>query len=409
VDPGGRWQTRQLHLRSALAAREAGDITLALQEVDAALAIDPDYLVAGLLRKSLADRQPPLSPREKLPDQVTPSQLEPQPPDIASARTAIHLSRVADARDALEVVDFDPAWSAIPEFASELQPDRVKRRHPMLVVAVASGVAGLIVGTLAGLATRPQRELATADAVPAAPPSGSPTFSVQPSVMAPKLSAELLEPAASAAIAPDAIVRSRTNPLPSPPAAAPPPRARIETPPPAAERMSAVAVAERPSPASPASPDSPPPPAPAVERPSATPAPVERVPEAPAAVSPRVDRPSDAPPIPAADDPALIRDVLQRYRRAYNALDARLAHSVYPGVDEVALTHAFEGLRSQSVEFEACSVDALAESARAVCRGSARYVPKIGSREPRAETRVWTFKLRKGDGNWTIESAWTSR
>jgi len=133
------------------------------------------------------------------------------------------------------------------------------------------------------------------------------------------------------------------------------------------------------------------------------------VPEAPATVSPRVDRPSDAPPIPAADDPALIRDVLQRYRRAYNALDARLAHTVYPGVDEVALTHAFEGLRSQSLEFEACSVDALAESARAVCRGSARYVPRIGSREPRAETRVWTFKLRKGDGDWTIESAWTSR
>jgi hypothetical protein len=412
VDPGSRWQTRQLHLRSALAAREVGDITLALQEVDAALAIDPDYLAARLLRKSLADRQPPLSPRQELPDQAPPSQLEPQPPDIASARTAIHLSGVADARDALEVVEFDPAWPVIPEIAAEVQPglDRVKRRHPMLLVALASGVAGLMVGTLAGLAIRPHRELATADAVRAAPPSGSPTFSVQPPVVAPRLSAELLEPAASAAIAQDAIVRSRTDSLPSPPAAPPPPRARIEPRPPAAERIfSAVAVAKRPSPASPASPDSPPPPAPAVERPSATPAPVERVPEAPATVSPRVDRPSDAPPIPAADDPALIRDVLQRYRRAYNALDARLAHTVYPGVDEVALTHAFEGLRSQSLEFEACSVDALAESARAVCRGSARYVPRIGSREPRAETRVWTFKLRKGDGDWTIESAWTSR
>ena len=106
----------------------------------------------------------------------------------------------------------------------------------------------------------------------------------------------------------------------------------------------------------------------------------------------------------------MIRDALQRYRHAYNALDARLAHAVYPGVDEAALTHAFEGLRSQSLEFEACSVDALAESsARAVCRGSARYVPKIGSREPRAEARVWTFRLRKNDGDWRIESAWTDR
>jgi hypothetical protein len=111
----------------------------------------------------------------------------------------------------------------------------------------------------------------------------------------------------------------------------------------------------------------------------------------------------------AVDDPALIRDALQRYRRAYNALDARLAHAVYPGVDEAALTHAFEGLRSQLLEFEACSVDALAESARAVCRGSARYVPKIGSREPRAETREWTFRLKKNGGDWKIESAWTNR
>jgi dienelactone hydrolase len=148
-----------------------------------------------------------------------------------------------------------------------------------------------------------------------------------------------------------------------------------------------------------------------VERPSATPAPapVERAPEAPPTVSPRIDEPSKAPLVLAADDPALIRDALQRYRRAYNALDARLAHAVYPGVDEAALTHAFEGLRSQSLEFEACTVDALAESARAVCRGSARYVPKIGSSQPRAETRVWTFRLRKNSGDWTIESAWTDR
>jgi len=114
-------------------------------------------------------------------------------------------------------------------------------------------------------------------------------------------------------------------------------------------------------------------------------------------------------PALAVDDPALIRDALQRYRRAYNALDARLAHAVYPGVDETALTHAFDGLRSQSLEFEACSVDSVGASARAVCRGLARYVTKIGSREPRSEPRVWTFRLRKDDGDWTIESAWTNR
>ena len=91
-------------------------------------------------------------------------------------------------------------------------------------------------------------------------------------------------------------------------------------------------------------------------------------PNVPAAAS-RVDPSPAARPAIVEDDPALIRDALQRYRRAYNALDARLAHAVYPGVDEAALTHAFDGLRSQSLEFEACSVDALAASARAVCRG----------------------------------------
>jgi hypothetical protein len=111
----------------------------------------------------------------------------------------------------------------------------------------------------------------------------------------------------------------------------------------------------------------------------------------------------------AVDDSALIRDALQRYRHAYNALDARLAHAVYPGVDETALARAFEGLQSQSLDFEACTVDASGVSARAVCRGSAQYVPRIGSRAPRAEPRLWTFRLRKDGRDWTIESAWTNR
>jgi hypothetical protein len=42
VDSSGRWHALQLHLKSARAAREAGDVQLALQEVDAALSIDPD-------------------------------------------------------------------------------------------------------------------------------------------------------------------------------------------------------------------------------------------------------------------------------------------------------------------------------------------------------------------------------
>jgi hypothetical protein len=36
-------------------------------------------------------------------------------------------------------------------------------------------------------------------------------------------------------------------------------------------------------------------------------------------------------------------------------------------------------------------------------------VPKIGSRYPRAEPLVWSFELRKSDGDWTIYYAKASR
>jgi hypothetical protein len=105
----------------------------------------------------------------------------------------------------------------------------------------------------------------------------------------------------------------------------------------------------------------------------------------------------------------MIRETLQRYRRAYSGLDARLVHAVYPGVDEAALARAFEETRSQSLEFDSCTLDAQDDSARAICRGSVRYVPAAGNRAPRAERRVWTFRLDKNNGDWTITSAWTNR
>jgi hypothetical protein len=113
--------------------------------------------------------------------------------------------------------------------------------------------------------------------------------------------------------------------------------------------------------------------------------------------------------VPASNEAPLIWDTLQRYRRAYNDLDARLAHAVYPGVDETALAYEFEKLLSQSLEFESCSVDAQRDSARAVCRGSAGYAPKVGSRSPRVERLVWAFRLKKDNGDWTITSARVDR
>ena len=113
--------------------------------------------------------------------------------------------------------------------------------------------------------------------------------------------------------------------------------------------------------------------------------------------------------MPATDDTTMIWETLERYRRAYSSLDAPLVHAVYPGVEETALARAFEEIRSQSLEFDSCTVDAQYDPARAVCRGSVRYVPATGNPAPRTERRVWTFRLSRNNGNWTITSGWASR
>jgi hypothetical protein len=107
----------------------------------------------------------------------------------------------------------------------------------------------------------------------------------------------------------------------------------------------------------------------------------------------------------ANNDERLVNQVLQRYRDAYAELDARSAREIWPRVDEAALARAFADLRSQQITFAACNLEVNGAAASAKCRGSMRYVPKVGSHDPRIEPRVWSFSLRKQGSNWTIESA----
>jgi hypothetical protein len=104
----------------------------------------------------------------------------------------------------------------------------------------------------------------------------------------------------------------------------------------------------------------------------------------------------------------LIQTVLQRYRSAYRALDARSAREVWPGVNEAALSHAFDGLQSQTISFEACDIRVRGSGGGATCRGTASYVPKVGSQERRVEPRTWTFVLRKIGTDWIIQSVKTN-
>jgi hypothetical protein len=194
---------------------------------------------------------------------------------------------------------------------------------------------------------------------------------------------EPARPARAAAVRPaalPAVLRDRASsepdrvltlvpPLPAPSAAAPP----VSEPPPS------VAMS------------TPPPTAPAGPPRAATPA------------AANVSAPIPTPPGP--DDEGLVKQTLQRYRHAYEGLDAHSAQAVWPAVNQAALARAFDGLASQAITFDACDVQVRGTLASATCRGTARYVPKIGSREPRVEPRVWSFALKKDGADWKIDSS----
>ena len=104
-----------------------------------------------------------------------------------------------------------------------------------------------------------------------------------------------------------------------------------------------------------------------------------------------------------------VEEVLRRYARAYDSLDASAARAVWPSVNEKQLAKAFQDLSSQNVSFENCEIDIRGAVANASCRGQASYVVKVGDRAPRTEPRTWRFELRRDGEAWKIESAETRR
>jgi hypothetical protein len=110
---------------------------------------------------------------------------------------------------------------------------------------------------------------------------------------------------------------------------------------------------------------------------------------------------------PSVNDAAAVRDVLARYRVAYEHLDARSAKQIWPSVDERALARAFDGLESQAVTFESCNVVAGDGRAIASCRGNATYVRRVGNKSLQAQSREWTFMLRRAADGWLIQAVQT--
>lgn len=117
--------------------------------------------------------------------------------------------------------------------------------------------------------------------------------------------------------------------------------------------------------------------------------------------------PSPAPPsnASAADaDRAAVRGVLERYRQAFSTLNAAGIESFWPGVNRGTVNRAFSQLERQSFEFDSCSIEVAGSTATASCAGRAAFTPRVGNRDPQVESRRWSFRLRRANNVWTIES-----
>jgi hypothetical protein len=103
-----------------------------------------------------------------------------------------------------------------------------------------------------------------------------------------------------------------------------------------------------------------------------------------------------------ASDELAVRNILVRYRSAYENLNVNAAKGVWPSVDTKALGRAFAGLQSQQFNFSNCQISVDTDRANAVCGGTARFVPRVGNKSERVEFRTWNFEMRKADDQWMI-------
>jgi tetratricopeptide (TPR) repeat protein len=405
------WKRVKAHLAEAHASLEAGEPDRALEAVDRALAIDPNYLAANALRQRIttAEWTPvPSSPVPAARSSTNLAGLEERARKrriehrAQTARTAISEGQWGEARAALdELQDLDPDLPELPALVAEYtRADRTAHGIPASTpwfVATALILAGAVFA-LSWTATKavhprgPRADVATL---------GSNEYTLGDVRLVEPAPPSTLEASSEVALDAEAIAPTST-PLQSPTAA--PTSTFVQ---PAATTFVPSSPPQLPGPVSTGVVA--PLPAPLVS-PQAVAAPVRNAAAgAPAfpPTAPVMPAPAIAPPV--RDDESLIRETLQRYRSAYEELNAQAARDVWPEVDEPALERAFEALESQRLSFDECSVEVHGTVATAACSGTARYTPRIGSREPRTEARIWNFTLRRAAEAWQIDAARVGR
>jgi AAA domain-containing protein len=116
------------------------------------------------------------------------------------------------------------------------------------------------------------------------------------------------------------------------------------------------------------------------------------------------------PPVTTAprgsDETAQLLQVLQRYKAAYEALDAKAVSAVYPATNVPRLQSAFNNISKVSYDVtigpEGIVVAPDGQSATISATETIRMVMKFGSVAPQTGTAV--FQMRKSSGVWTIQS-----
>ena len=391
MDGRERWQALQSRLTAARAAYEAGDRETALAEVTTALQIDPDFLAAQSLRDQILAPPEAVAPVAPAPPSAS---VAPGPQAssgyakfeertkrrrvdrrLEAARAALEGRHVEDAATALdEVFALDPDLPELGELTARLEELRrtttISPTGPRLAAA-----AVFVISVLGASWLQDSTALISRPMIAAAPlvaPLTTPIVTVTEEFAVGGTAGER-----------EAIRGPSTpaDPVPDAPPARPP--AEPQAPAPPETETEVVDVPVRP-----------------VVHESNIVAPIAAA-VAPSVVAPTATR--------LLDEEMLVRQALQRYRSAYDGLDAQSAQAVWPAVNQAALARAFDGLESQSLTFDACEVSVGVELAIATCQGSARYVPKVGSREPRIEPRVWSFTLHKTATDWKIDSARAER
>ena len=419
MNPRERWQALQSHLSAARGALADGDRVSALQHIEAALAIDPEFLAARMLLDRVNSRDPEIPPFDFAQD------------GAERGRSTVVSATPFDL-DALPLVDAPPPTSAapVPTLSSETLAnfeDRIKQRvrdreaaaaEQALVardrrpVAAQLAAAAVFLTAISSAAVYEPKLLLSRNLV-------APSRLIEPIAPEPLADGDLVQAAAavpprsSIPSAPTAVAVTAMVDAPPEPVRAP---SRLSTPP--------IQNAPRPAPASVQPAQSQPAPVqsastPAVELQQAPvpPRTVQMLPPRPLSDSvnaSNVVTPTTPAAVPAVlvsniDERARVDQTLQLYRRAYNRLDARQAQAVYPAVNASALAHAFESLESQMLSFDSCDFDVQGQVAAVTCHGTSEYVPKFGSHVRRVESRVWNFTLRKDGSDWKIEAARAGR